>query len=69
VSIDNEPPIQTVIDSLLVPYFIEMMKQTFFPQLQLESTWVLTNICSGTTHQCESVIDKGGIPLFIKLLI
>ncbi len=25
-------------------------------------------MCSGSTAQCESVIDKGGIPIFIQLL-
>jgi len=29
----------------------------------------LTNVCSGNTSQCETVIDKGGIPIFIRLLI
>jgi importin subunit alpha-1 len=45
-----------------------MSKQSLYPQLQLEATWVLTNVCSGSTAQCESVIDKGGIPIFIQLL-
>ena len=57
-----------MIDAQLIPIFIEMCKQTLYPQLQLEATWVLTNVCSGSTAQCESVIDKGGIPIFIQLL-
>ncbi len=44
------------------------MKQTKFPHLQLEATWALTNIASGSSLQCQSIIDKGGIPLFVKLL-
>lgn len=69
ISVDNEPPIQQVIDAQLVPIFIEMCRQKTFPQLQLEATWILTNVCSGSTQQCESVIDKGGIPIFVQLLI
>lgn len=46
-----------------------MSKQSVYPQLQLEATWILTNVCSGTTPQCQSVIDKGGIPIFVQQLI
>eukprot|EP00919_Chromeraceae_sp_WS-2016_P028827 GHVR01068282.1.p1 GENE.GHVR01068282.1~~GHVR01068282.1.p1 ORF type:complete len:106 (-),score=13.57 GHVR01068282.1:995-1312(-) len=68
LSIAENPPIQAVIDAGLVPRMIEYVKQTMYPQLQLEATWALTNVASGTTIQCQSIIDKGGIPLFIELL-
>ena len=38
-------------------------------QLQLEAAWILTNVASGTTEQCEFLINKGGVPLLIKLAI
>ena len=44
------------------------MKQSIYPQLQLESTWILVNIASGTTTQCESIIAKGGLKVFVRLL-
>jgi len=47
---------------------IEYVKQTNYPQLQLEATWALTNVASGTTVQCQSIIEKGGINLFVELL-
>lgn len=68
LSIAENPPIQAVIDAGLVPRMIEYVKQSEYPQLQLEATWALTNVASGTTIQCQSIIDKGGIPLFVELL-
>jgi importin subunit alpha-1 len=65
LSIADCPPIQAVIDAGLVPKMIEYVKQQEYPQLQLEATWALTNVASGTTIQCQSIIDKGGIPLFV----
>mgnify|MGYP000918859968 FL=1 len=35
ISVDNDPPIQQVIDAQLIPIFIEMCKQSIYPQLQL----------------------------------
>lgn len=68
LSKDDNPPIQQVIDLNLVPRLIDLVKQQQYPYLQMEATWALTNIASGTSTQCQSVVDKGGIPLFIKLL-
>jgi importin subunit alpha-6/7 len=65
LSVAENPPIQAVIDAGLVPRMIEYVKQSDYPQLQLEATWALTNVASGTTVQCQSIIDKGGIPLFV----
>jgi importin subunit alpha-1 len=41
-------------------------KQSMY--LVLEACWCLTNVVAGSTTQCQSVIEKGGIPEFIKLL-
>ena len=68
LSVLNNPPIQIVIDAGLVPRMIEYVRQTAYPQLQLEATWALTNVASGSSVQCQSIIDKGGIPLFVELL-
>jgi importin subunit alpha-6/7 len=68
LSIAENPPIQAVIDAGLIPKMIAYVKQTEYPQLQLEATWALTNVASGTNIQCQSIIDKGGIPLFVDLL-
>jgi len=62
------PPIQSVIDANLVPLLISFMKREDHPHLQLEAAWALTNVASGSSHQTQTIIDKGGIPLFVKLL-
>ena len=50
--------ILSVIDAGLVPRVIEHVKQNDYPQLQLEATWVLTNVASSASVQCQSIIDK-----------
>jgi len=57
-----------VIDANLVPRLIEFMQKEELPHLQLESAWALTNVASGTTQQTQTIIDKGGISLFVKIL-
>lgn len=64
----EDPPIQMIIDSGIVPRLIELIGQEEYPQLQLEATWSLANVVSGNPQQCQSVIDKGAIELFVKLV-
>lgn len=52
----HNPPIQAVIDANLVPRLIEFAKQTYNSYLKLEAVWALTNIASGSTTQCQSII-------------
>lgn len=47
---------------------IEYVKQGEFPQLKVEAAWALTNVTSGTRIQCQSIVDHGGIPLFVEML-
>lgn len=68
LSIEEGPPIQPVIDANLIPRLIEFMQKEELPHLQLESAWALTNVASGTTQQTQTIIDKGGISLFVKIL-
>jgi len=48
LSLENDPPIQAVIDANVVPKLIIFLSRNDLPKLQFEAAWALTNIASGT---------------------
>jgi Armadillo/beta-catenin-like repeat len=68
LSIPDDPPIQRVADSGVVPRLVEFLLREDAPKLQLEAEAALVSIALGTPAQAKVVLDSGAIPYLFRLL-
>lgn len=66
LSVENNVPVRQVLDSGVLPAFVQMLSCGDKPDVQLEAAWALTNIAS--TDYTGVVAESGAIPIFVNLL-
>lgn len=68
LSLQENNPIQEVIDLNLAQQLVKLMQCEEHPHIMLEATWCCCNISTGSTQQISRLNDKGILPVLIKLL-
>lgn len=66
LSVEINPPVNDVLNSGVLPAFVQMLALHDKPKVQFEAAWALTNIAS--TDQTRVVVDAGAVPYFVGLL-
>lgn len=67
LSVEVNPPIQTVIDEGLVPAFIHLL-QHGNDDMKFEAAWSITNIASGSSEETRCLVELGAIPVLVASL-
>ncbi|KAK1445192.1 importin subunit alpha [Babesia gibsoni] len=68
LSLEVDPPIEEIVNTGVVPVFIEFLGRFDAPELQFEAAWAITNVASGNRQQTKVATDNGAVPKLIALL-
>ncbi|KAJ5074330.1 importin subunit alpha-4 [Anaeramoeba ignava] len=68
LSVEQNPPIQQVIDTQILPLIITFLDSNN-EDFQFESCWILTNIASGSNDQTQFLVSLNVIDPLLQLLI
>lgn len=66
LSVENNPPVEKVLESGVLPALVQMLALHDKSTVQFEAAWALTNIAS--TDYTKVVVEAGAVPLFVQLL-
>lgn len=66
LSVEHNPPVYEVLESGILPAFIQMLQLNDKPKVQFEAAWALTNIAS--TEETKAIVDAGAVPHMAQLL-
>lgn len=66
LSVEQNPPVQAVLASGVLPALVQMLQLHDKPKVQFESAWTLTNIAS--TSETKAIVDAGAVPYLSQLL-
>lgn len=68
IKVENDSPIQEIIDINVVPKIIQLLDLTTVPKIQYEAAWCITNIATGAKEHVQCLVEKGVIAKLISLL-
>ncbi|KAL7532724.1 hypothetical protein ACHAXR_004801 [Thalassiosira sp. AJA248-18] len=66
LSVEQDPPVNEVLASGVLPAFVQMLQLNDKPQVQFEAAWALTNVAS--TDETKAIVDAGAVPFMVQLL-
>jgi len=67
LSLENVAPIDEIIQTGVVPSFVALLAHPNCT-VAFEAAWCVTNIASGTSSQCQVIVDHSAVPALVNLL-
>ena len=68
LSVNENPPIQAIVDAGVVPRLVSLLGRDDWVELQFEAAWAVSNVASGAQDHTHYVIELEAVPEFVRLL-